>query len=383
MKDFDMITDDRAFQCIVENIYDGSGNISEWSPIVQDMASYCSAAAGGIVVFNPSTLDVPVSCASGVDQEFLDTYIDRFAANDPRWPPLLNSIGKACRSDDIVGLDVMESSELINDFFAPRNFRWTMGSLFSQVGGMIGAINFLRPRRCGPYSDEELRRLGLFVPHLRRSFTLYAQLQQHRTAARSYEALFSMMPAPMLLLTGDGRVIIANPAAERILRRGDGLSVHAERLQALRSADQKKLYESLQNATLAMRGSIALQPHGTFLIHRTDGQRAYQVGIVPLPRAHLLIEFDSHAELAMFIVDPEVRPKADLLGYQHAFGLTPAEARLAAHLVEGSSLAEIANKHRISITTVRSQLRTLFAKTETHRQVDLIRVLQLQNPLIN
>ena len=91
------------------------------------------------------------------------------------------------------------------------------------------------------------------------------------------------------------------------------------------------------------------------------------------------VDVDSHAELAVFIVDPENRIKADLPAYQRCFGLTPAEARLAAYLVEGMSLVEVARKHRLSITTVRSQLQGLFVKTETHRQVDLIRVLQSRN----
>ena len=58
------------------------------------------------------------------------------------------------------------------------------------------------------------------------------------------------------------------------------------------------------------------------------------------------------------------------------FGLTAAETRLAAQLASGASLAEAAEKLKVSRTTVRTQLQSVFAKTETRRQADLMRVLQ-------
>jgi DNA-binding CsgD family transcriptional regulator len=54
------------------------------------------------------------------------------------------------------------------------------------------------------------------------------------------------------------------------------------------------------------------------------------------------------------------------------FGLTAAEARIASGLVGGKELREVADEHGIGFETARSQLKAVFAKTETHRQSDLI-----------
>jgi DNA-binding CsgD family transcriptional regulator len=56
-------------------------------------------------------------------------------------------------------------------------------------------------------------------------------------------------------------------------------------------------------------------------------------------------------------------------------GLTPAEARVAKALARGATLAEIAGEFNLSMKTVRMQLRSIFAKTETHRQSDLVALL--------
>ena len=57
------------------------------------------------------------------------------------------------------------------------------------------------------------------------------------------------------------------------------------------------------------------------------------------------------------------------------FGLTPGEAALVGDLLAGHELRDIAERSGRSVHTVRSLLGRLMAKTETHRQSDLIRLL--------
>jgi DNA-binding CsgD family transcriptional regulator len=79
-------------------------------------------------------------------------------------------------------------------------------------------------------------------------------------------------------------------------------------------------------------------------------------------------------------VNGDVAP-ADLAGLPEAarlraeFGLTKAEARLALRLAEGSSLASAAQAFDVKLTTIRSQLQQVFAKTGTSRQTELVAVL--------
>ena len=63
----------------------------------------------------------------------------------------------------------------------------------------------------------------------------------------------------------------------------------------------------------------------------------------------------------------------DLL--QRHFGLAPAEARLAFHLVAGETLRSAAVKLSISYETARTCLKHIFRKTETCRQAELVIVI--------
>jgi DNA-binding CsgD family transcriptional regulator len=60
---------------------------------------------------------------------------------------------------------------------------------------------------------------------------------------------------------------------------------------------------------------------------------------------------------------------------QIVFGLTPSEARLAGYLLRGKSLAEISRHLLLSRETLKSQLSSLFKKTKTRRQGELIALL--------
>jgi DNA-binding CsgD family transcriptional regulator len=81
------------------------------------------------------------------------------------------------------------------------------------------------------------------------------------------------------------------------------------------------------------------------------------------------------AVAAIYVTDPEQvseRPEVVLI---RLYGLTPAEAKVAALIVRGMSARQAAEGLAISYNTVKSHLKRVFAKTGTKRQGDLIRLI--------
>jgi len=64
------------------------------------------------------------------------------------------------------------------------------------------------------------------------------------------------------------------------------------------------------------------------------------------------------------------------------FGLTPAEARLALHLVAGETLRSAEAKLSITYETARTHLKNIFSKTGTCRQAELVVVLVTALPRV-
>ena len=57
------------------------------------------------------------------------------------------------------------------------------------------------------------------------------------------------------------------------------------------------------------------------------------------------------------------------------FMLTPAETQIALGIAEGKTLAAIAEIRKVAVSTARDQLKSVFAKTGTHRQAELVALL--------
>jgi DNA-binding CsgD family transcriptional regulator len=55
--------------------------------------------------------------------------------------------------------------------------------------------------------------------------------------------------------------------------------------------------------------------------------------------------------------------------------LTKAEAKLAARLACGETIEDIAEEHGVSISTARVQLKSIFTKTGSSRQAELVSLL--------
>lgn len=77
------------------------------------------------------------------------------------------------------------------------------------------------------------------------------------------------------------------------------------------------------------------------------------------------------AEAALFVTFTCASPVA-AARLRILFGFTPAESRLAQHLMQDGSLREIGERLHLSRETLRSQLRSMFAKTGTHRQAEQV-----------
>ena len=79
------------------------------------------------------------------------------------------------------------------------------------------------------------------------------------------------------------------------------------------------------------------------------------------------------ALLTLNALGPKPGPPAAILA--KTFRLTPAEAKLACVIARGASPEIAAGELKISRETARNQLKSVFAKTDTHRQSELVALI--------
>jgi DNA-binding CsgD family transcriptional regulator len=110
------------------------------------------------------------------------------------------------------------------------------------------------------------------------------------------------------------------------------------------------------------------------LITRSSGKRSFPVMAGPLLAAKP--GQDTNAAVAvLFIGDPEGGQVDATDVLEALYQLTSAEADLLRRLAEGRSLDQVAEERGVTISTVRSQLKQVFAKTDTNRQSELVHLV--------
>jgi DNA-binding CsgD family transcriptional regulator len=181
--------------------------------------------------------------------------------------------------------------------------------------------------------------------------------------------IFSAMHCGAVLLDATKRILRLNDQAQKHL--GEALSTTQGRLCATdRGCDA--LFQTMLDQALKYGGRERDWRREAIGLKR-KGRRPVIARVVSVAgEAHNLLE---GAGLAVLLVDPEDCPDLSHSLLQQVFGLTKSEARLASHLMCGQCLEEIAAATGVSLGTVRSQIKAVFAKTHTHRQAELVGLL--------
>jgi len=88
------------------------------------------------------------------------------------------------------------------------------------------------------------------------------------------------------------------------------------------------------------------------------------------------------ASVAVFMQDPLAAPLMPGEAFARLHRLTGAELRVLLALAQGLGAREAADLLGIGEPTVRTHLQHMFAKTQTLRQADLLRLLQTSTPAV-
>jgi hypothetical protein len=168
-----------------------------------------------------------------------------------------------------------------------------------------------------------------------RRFAGWSHTEIHSRRSMSSVALRALdqLCAGVIVTDNTGLVIETNRAAEAIVGCGDGLLVREGRLCARRVFETARVAKLIEGAT----GEQTRMAGGRLVIGRCEDLPPYVLAVMPLRAAPV----DDRRLAMIIIVDPTryVPSETDLADL---FGLSPAETRVAAALMTGKSLADIA-----------------------------------------
>jgi len=214
------------------------------------------------------------------------------------------------------------------------------------------------------FSDEEIAFIEGLILHMRRALRL---ADRRQPPAR--ENLFAKSPYGLVFLDDKGACVTINDTARDLVAKGDGISAKGDSVEVSGVRDFKALVASLVKSSLDFSPAI-------MRIERSQTHRPIAAILTPPPVEWSHLQ-GKDVSAVLILDDPEqsTSPELDIL--MSSFGLTRSEARLARALVETRTLKAAGAKLGIAPETARHHIKSVFHKTHTHSQAELVRVLVL------
>lgn len=367
-----VIMGQESLEPFFEALYAAVAEAGGWARVGARLADLMEGGTSGMLLMLAGQPPLLLS-SSGCDEQAEKRYSEYYHLVDP-WANLARNQPK---STPVIGAEVVPErefrrSEYYADF-ASRIGLYHMIGADIPVGRSVAdilSVTVHRPFTAHPFGEDDRRRLTQLLPHLQRAAQLYLRLRDLELRAHTGFAALDALPCGVVVASAAGDVLFANSAAERLARDGDGLvlgkrdvglgAAHPLEAQALR-----RLVHDAASGGAGGATKLTRLPAGTAL--------GLLVSPLPLPYRDPAIGRTAAALVIIKDLADEQPPAAEWL--KTLWGLTEAEAQVAVSLFAGHDAEEIAVQRSVGITTVRTQIRQILAKTGASNLRDLVRRL--------
>ena len=219
-----------------------------------------------------------------------------------------------------------------------------------------------------PFAADELARFAALIPFVQSA--VRQQLASEERALSGMLAASEAAEAPVFVLNSRGRLIGATCAAEAELAGGGLLSSRGGRLRAASIRHDEALQSAVAKALAPWNGGLWPDPIALD-VYEKDRRRTRRLTFSPLRPQCFRIDRQPALLIGLSQRPRPVAPRE----LRQRFGLTEAEAEVALLLAQGVTLDGIAKTRGVSIGTVRLQLKSIFGKTDVHKQGQLVALL--------
>lgn len=356
-----------------QSIYEGVLENPPWKTLLKHLEDYMQVASATLVLRRPKQADagLTVYLYSGSQADAFEDFRNKghldspfaklpekqvFALSDLVTPAELQSLNfyeylNTYDVSDLIGFDVYDKQSHIR-----------LRLRLVRLGDVPG------------FSEADRSRLESIVPLLNTALKLYSAYTHNNFVEQLYEELLGSMDIASVIINAKLEVLSANPQARQIIAVKDGVFLRRNSLRCSRNTDQKKLEDACR--VLMEKPSVAKQPHHTasISIDRTSSDTKWDVHIRTLEKHNVVFD-EGGPELVLLLRGPirDIAPSDSRL--IETFGVTGAEAKLIAHLVDGLTLTAAAQTLGVSRNTARTQLSSIFTKMGVNRQSQLVKLV--------
>jgi DNA-binding CsgD family transcriptional regulator len=359
---------------LIGQIYDASLDPALWPGVLGTTAQFLPGLSATLFSkdIGGKTGDIYYDDGA-LEQHYKQVYFEKYIKIDPlNYAHVFAEIGEPISATSVMSYAEFLETRFYQGWVKPQgivDFACTVLDKSATGAAMFGVF---RHERDGVVDDEARRRIRLIAPHLRRAALIGRVIDLKTAQAATFADTLDGITAGMFLVDPGGRVVHANAAGKAMLAEGDVVRASAGRL----AANDAQADQSLRDAFASVSSDDALGVQGIALpLIARSGDR-YLAHLLPLTsgaRRQAGVTFAAAA--AVFVRKAAVERLGPPEIIAKSYKLTPTELRVLLAVVEVGGAPEVAEALGIAETTVKFHLKSLFEKTDTRRQADLVKIV--------
>jgi DNA-binding CsgD family transcriptional regulator/PAS domain-containing protein len=366
-----MDVSDKRVDRLLDLIYDAATEQELWRSVLTEIADLTKSQGGVLFGQSVRASRVYFEFNGRLSEECNRVYRERHMQN--LWSMGMESrpVGRIVLSDEIIPLSSLRPTLFFEEVLRPQDVAHNVMIALAAKDDFCAAFNLCRSVRQGDLGRDERGLLGRLVSHLQRAFLLGFRLDAYRALQCSEYQVLDQLSVGVILLDRRARIVYVNRMARSLDADAGPLQLRNATVTTLSPPHSQRLGELIRAALLgtpARSMSVPRSSDGqllTILVSSVRGRDVGRFADLSMPDAAVLL----------FIIDPANRAGIPLPLITDAYGLTPAEARVALAASSGLTIPEAALQLGLSPNTIKTHLRKVFAKTGTNRQTELARLI--------
>ena len=356
---------------LVRTIHAASLNAAAWPEVLEQLRCHLDARVVTLG-HHAFTTGSDSTMFEASDSGSFSQDMAQFSAHNPWFLSSDDYVpGRVMSGEELIDHQALRRTDFYRRFLQPRGLLHMLCGVVDQRARGAHCVSIYRAEDQDAFDAQKKAELGLLLDHI----TLSLQSQWRWQAADDLaQALLSVSDhdtRPTLLVTGDAEPVHRNRAAAQLLDLGLGLAMDGRCVVAASPADRRLLQQTIARLAQVDPADPAAAP----AVLTLAGPPGCPAVVVVVRAAGQVFASQSGARRGLVVVavrggSASHDPARCVFARQYE--LTAAQAKVSALVFAGQSLATVSRSLNLSENTVRSHLKQIFQKTDTHGQMELV-----------
>ncbi len=359
---------------LIGDIYDAALDPGVWPGALETAARFVGGAASALFMKDSVRKIHNNLYTWGYDANYTRTYIETYGQIDPfAVAQFFFEVGQPISLADILPHEEFRRSRFYIEWVQPQHWIDAIAATLEKSVSTYAAFSVIRHEDQGVVNNDVHRRMAMLVPHIRRAVAIGKAIDLRKVEAAALADTLDGLVAAMFLVDATVRIVRANVAAHAMVDDATVVRAHAGRLAATDPQADQILNDIL---AAAEAGDAAVGTGGIAVPLISRGGERYVAHVLPLTSGARRQAGVAYSAVAVvFVRKAALELPHPLETIAATFKLTPAEMRVLMMIVQLGGVREVALALGLSEATVKTHLQRIFAKTETSRQADLVKLI--------